>query len=160
VQKRTGRESPCTFKPDAPWMTEQAAGFLAHAKAQDLAAEVVLRDRDSKYTAAFDGALEAGGVTVTRVGYRSPNQNAYVERFVQTIERECLDKFIVFGREHLDHICREYVEYYHVERPHQALGNRPLSNTAEAAMRSTTGKVLARERLGGVLRHYYRSVAA
>jgi hypothetical protein len=49
--------------------------------------------------------------------YRSPNQNAYVERFVQTIEQECLDKFIVFGREHLDHVCREYVEHYHAERP-------------------------------------------
>ena len=74
------------------------------------------------------------------VGYRSPNQNAYVEWFVQAIERECVDKFIVFGREHLDHVCREYVEHYHVERPHQAKGNRPLTDiwatTAATGMRS------------------------
>jgi putative transposase len=157
VQTRRVWLSPWTFKPDAPWMTEQAEGFLVHAKTQGLAAGVVLRDRDSKYTTAFDGALEAGGVTVTRVGYRSPNQNAYVERFVQAIERECLDRFIVFGREHLDHVCREYVEYYHIERPHQGMGNRPL--TGSAAM-STVGEVLCGERLGGVLRHYHRAVAA
>jgi putative transposase len=158
VQTRRVFLSPCTFKPDAPWMTEQAEGFLAHAKTQGLAAGVVLRDRDSKYTAAFDSALAAGGVTVRPVGFRSPNQNAYIERFVQAIERECLDKFIVFGREHLDHVCREYVEYYHAERPHQAMGNRPLNGTA--AVTQPIGKVLCRERLGGVLRHYRRAIAA
>jgi hypothetical protein len=51
--------------------------------------------------------------------YRSPNQNAYIARFVQAIGRECLDKFIVFEQEHLDHVCREYVEHYHAERPHR-----------------------------------------
>src|SRR5258706_15799362 len=86
-----------------------------------------------------------GGATVKVVGFRSPNQNAYVERFVQAIERECLDKFIVFGREHLDHVCREYVEHYHVERPHQAMGNRPL--IGRPAAMPTVGKVVCRERL-------------
>jgi len=140
-------------------MTEQAAGFLAHAKAQDMAAGVVLRDHDCKYrAAAFDQTLEAGGTTVKVVGFRSPNQNAYVERFVQTIEQGCLDKFIVFGREHLDHVCREYVEHYHTERPHQAMENRPLTGTGAAP--PNTGEVVCRERLGGVLRHYHRAAAA
>jgi transposase InsO family protein len=89
--------------------------------------------------------------------YRSPNQNAYVERFVQTIEQECLDKFIVFGREHLDHVCREYVEHYHAERPHQAMENRPLTVTGAAP--PSTGEIICRERLGGVLRHYQRAAA-
>jgi putative transposase len=158
VQTRRVFLSPCTFKPDAPWMTEQAERFLAHAEAQHLEAGVVLRDHDCKYTvAAFDRTLEAGGATVKVVGFRSPNQNAYVERFVQAIEQECLDKFIVFGREHLDHVCREYVEHYHVERPHQALENRPLTGTG--AVPPNTGQVICRERLGGVLRHYHRAAA-
>ena len=97
-----------------------------------------------------------GGATVKVVGYRSPNQNAYVERFVQTIEQECLDKFIVFGREHLDHVCREYVEHYHIERPHQAMENRPLMETGAPV---NTGEVFCRERLGWVLRHYDRAAA-
>jgi putative transposase len=158
VQTRRVFLAPCTFKPDAAWMTEQAERFLAHAKTQGLAAEVVLRDRDSKYTDAFDSVLAASGVTVARVGFRSPNQNAYIERFVQAIERECLDKFIVFGREHLDHVCREYVKHYHAERPHQAMGNRPLNGTAAATL--TIGEVVCHERLGGVLRHYHRAAAA
>jgi transposase InsO family protein len=119
----------------------------------------VLRDHDCNYTAAaFDRTLEVGGAIVKAVGYRSPNQNAYIERFVQAIEPECLDKFIVFEQEHLDHVCSEYVEHYHTERPHQAMENQPLIETALAP--SKTGEVVCRERLGGVLRHYHRAVAA
>ena len=95
-------------KPDAAWMTTQAESFLARAKANELPTEVVLRDRDCKYTAGFDGALKVGEGEVKAVAYRSPNMNAYVERFVQAIEHECLDRFIVFGREHLNHVCGEY----------------------------------------------------
>jgi putative transposase len=98
------------------------------------------------------------GAAATLMGFRSPNQNAYVERFAQTTERECMDKFIVFSREHLDHVCREYVEHYHVERPHQAMENRPLTGTGSAP--PNTGEVICRERLGGVLRHYHRAAAA
>jgi putative transposase len=87
-------------------------------------------DRDSKYTAAaFDDQLEAAGVRVTKVGYRAPNMNAYVERFVQAIQQECLDQFIIFGAKHFDHVCKEYVEHYHTERPHQAMGKVPLITT-------------------------------
>jgi putative transposase len=140
-------------------MPTQAEGFLAHAKAQDLPVEVVLRDRDSKYTAlSFDNRLEAAGVRVAKVGFRAPNMNAYVERFVQAIQQECLDQFTIFGAGHFDHVCKEYVEHCHTERPHQAMGNAPLI-AASSSPPSTDGKVVCRERLGGVLRHYYREVA-
>jgi hypothetical protein len=73
IYSRRAWLSPCTFKPDAAWMKEQADAFLSHAKAQNLPVEIVLRDRDSKYTgAAFDDKLEAAGVRVTKVGYRAP----------------------------------------------------------------------------------------
>jgi len=52
--------------------------------------------------------------------------NAYAERFVQSIKQECLDHFVVFGTQHLDHLCKEYLEYYHAERPHQGLENELL----------------------------------
>jgi hypothetical protein len=85
--------------------------------------------------------------------------NAYAERFVQAIERDCLDKFIVFGPEHLDHVCGEHVAHYHAERPHQARGNTPLVGSAAASPSSPTGPVVCRERRGGVLRHYVRDAA-
>ena len=59
-----------------------------------------------------------------RLAIRAPNTNAYVERFIQTLQVECLDHFLVFGEKHLDYLVREYVEHYHTERPHQGLGNR------------------------------------
>lgn len=77
---------------------------------------------------------------------------------MQAVERACPDKFIVFGREHLDHVGREYVEHYHIERPHQPMENRPLTETPAAT--TTVGDVLCRARLGGVLRHYSRAAAA
>jgi putative transposase len=95
-------------------------------------------------------------VTVTR-GLPRPNMNAYVERFVQAIAQECLDLFIIFGTEHFDHVVAEYVQHYHTERPHQALGNAPL--VAPPSTRPTEGEVVCRERLGGVLRHYYWEAA-
>jgi len=76
---------------------------------------------------------------------------------VQVVKRECLDKFIAFGREHLDLLCQEYAEHYHAEQPRQAKGNLPLVRGATAD--ATTGEVMCRERLGGVLRHYARAAA-
>jgi hypothetical protein len=79
--------------------------------------------------------------------------NAFAERFVQAIQQECLDKFIAFRTEHMDHLISEYVE--HTERPHQAMGNAPLvGGPAEV---STAGEITCIERLGGVLRHYRRA---
>ena len=78
--------------------------------------------------------------------------NAYVERFIQSIQQECLDKFVVFGREHMDHLVSEYVEHYHHERPHQSKGNRPL--LSDTLVLGPEGEVVCREPLGGVLRHY------
>src|SRR4030095_538105 len=90
-----------------------------------------------------------------RVTYRAPNTNAY-ERFVQTIQQECPDKFIAFGPAHMDHLVREYVEHYHTERPHQGKGNAPLTGPPSSPVE---GEVVCRERLGGVLRHYFRVAA-
>ncbi len=82
--------------------------------------------------------------------------NAYIERFVQAIGQECLDKLIVFGREHFDHVMAEYVACYHTERSHKGRGNAPLM---AAGAQSTDGEVVSRERLGGLLRHHYREAA-
>jgi putative transposase len=138
--------SPCTFRPNTPWMVEQARALLDHAKEHGLPVGVVLRDRDNAYTEPFDVVLGAVGAQVKVLAYRSPNTNAYVERFVQAVQRECLDRFIAFGTEHLDHLLAEYVEHYHRERPHQGKGNEPL--TAARGPPTDEGEVLCRERLG------------
>ena len=70
--------------------------------------------------------------------------NAYIERFVQSIQQECLDKFIAFGREHFDVLIREYTSYYHHERPHQAMDNKPLISPTAAVL--TSGELQVSER--------------
>src|SRR6266487_2571174 len=122
-------------------MIQQAQAFLAHAKAQDLPLEIVLRDRDDKYRPSFDLAFKDAGVRVKPVGYRAPNMNAYVERFLQAIEQECLDQFIVFGTEHFDHLCKEYLEHYHTERLHQATKIRKSTPPSRCRARRALGRL-------------------
>jgi putative transposase len=149
-----------TFQTSNAWVAQQAQTFVAHAKSLGLPAGLVFRDRDKKFrTEEFDGELGRAGVKVVRLPFRAPNTNAYVERFVQSIEQECLDKFRIFDPEHLDHLIREYIEYYHTERPHQGKGNVPLTGSPAPAPESAEGEVFCRERLGGVLRHYFRVAA-
>ena len=74
--------------------------------------------------------------------------NACIKQFVQSIQHECLDKFIAFGREHFDTLISEYASYYHHERPHQAKDNKPLMSPTAAVL--TSGKLQVSERLGGV----------
>jgi putative transposase len=147
--------SPCTFHPTEAWVVRQAKAFAGHTRAIGLPARIVLRDNDQLYRPGFDAALAARGVEVRRLAIRSPNTNAYIERFVQSIKQECLDRFVLFGPEHMDHLIAEYVEHYHTERPHQGKGNAPLIDLPPPA----EGEVVCRERLGGVLRHYYRAAA-
>ena len=78
---------------------------------------------------------------------------------MQAIQQECLDKFIVFGREHLDHVASDYAEHYNTERPHQAMENLPLTERGDKVPDAATGEVVCTERLGGVLRHYFRFAA-
>jgi len=90
-----------------------------------------------------------------RLPPRSPNLNGYAERFVLSIKSECLDRMVMLGERHLRRAIWNYMEHYHVERCHQGLGNRPI----EGVPKTSDGVVLRRERLGGILSHYYRTAA-
>ena len=83
--------------------------------------------------------------------------NAFAERFVRTIKETCLDRMIFFGEDSLRRAINEFVEFYHHERNHQGLGNRLIEPQGEVA--AVAGSVQCRERLGGLLRYYYRQAA-
>ena len=87
---------------------------------------------------------------------RSPNLNAYAERFVLSAKSECLERIVPLGEKHLRAAVREFVDHYHEERPHQGLGNALLAPRAKVL---GTGPLKCRERLGGVLKFYYREAA-
>ena len=146
--------SPATSHPDAEWVAQQALNFTIEVEDMGLEATDLIHDCDTKFTKHFDSLLKAGGVRTHRKGPAQPNMNAYAERFVQTIQQECLDHFVILGEKHLNHIIGEYLVHYHEERPHQAVGNAPLVGVPLGK-----GEVVCRERLGGLLKHYYRKAA-
>jgi putative transposase len=151
--------SPCTPNPTVPWVEGQAKAFMQHAEQNELKVDLVTRDRDWNYRKTFDRALTDRGARVMMLAYRSPNLNAYVERFVQSIQQECLDHFLIFGEKHFDYLVREYVEHYHTERPHQGLGNQLVTGEPPPALLVSNNHIEYRTRIGGLLKHYHRVAA-
>ena len=98
--------------PNEAWDCDQAKAFARHAEKSGLDAEIVMHDRDTKFTAQFDAALEDAGLRVQKAAYRSPNTVAFVERFNQTLRQELLDHFIVFGERRLNHLVSVFIDFF------------------------------------------------
>jgi putative transposase len=151
-----------TANPDSAWVAQQARNATMQMAEWGSGATHLLIDNDPKFTDHFDAVLAAQDAEVKRVGPRAPNMNAYAERWVQSLRAECLDHFVVVGERHLHHLVTHYVEHYNLERPHQAKGNVPLPDADGDEPRILpfpSGEVRCRERLGGLLKHYYRAAA-
>jgi len=130
-------------------LTDAEDGFLKDKR-------ILIHDRDPLYTKKFRATLRAAGVRSLKIPKRSPNLNAYAERFCLSIKSECLDKMILFGETGVRHAIGQYMEHYHLERPHKVLGRRIVEpETSPPA----EGEVRCRERLGGLLKTYYREAA-
>ena len=131
-------------------LTDADSGFLHGAR-------YLIHDRDPLYTEAFRALLKRSGVKTVKLPARSPNLNAYAERFVRSVKSECLAKIIPLGERHLRKAVKDYTEHYHQERNHQGLDNEFIEKvTAGPKM---DGTVACRERLGGILNYYYRRAA-
>src|SRR5499427_10589699 len=111
----------------------------------------------TKYTQAFDALVKASGVEPVVLPPRSPNLNAYCERFVRSIKEEALERMVMLGERSLDQVIHTYLIHYHRERNHQGLDNRLIA--PERAIGGQTGHVVRRERLRGLLSYYYREAA-
>jgi len=145
-----------TPSPDEAWirqvgrnLTDPIDGFFRKKR-------FCLMDRDTKFTAAFRALLEDAGTEPVLLPARSPNLNAWIERFMRSIKSECLDRMIFFGEESLRRAVREYLAHYHVERNHQGLDNAIIE---PKGIGRGSGRVRCRERLGGMLRYYHRPAA-
>jgi len=111
-------------------------------------------DRDTKFTRSFRAILMSGRVEALALPARSPNLNAYAERWVRSVKEECLSKVILFGERSLRRALSHYVDHFHAERNHQGKGNVLLFPRANDRQRE--GPVRCRDRLGGLLRYYHR----
>ena len=143
-----------TRHPDQAWMQQMARnatgetwGFLN----QPLYA---LHDRDTKFCSVFRATLAAGGIKPIPLPARSPNLNAYAERWVRSAKEECLSKLILFGKASLRRALTDFIDHFYAERNHQGKGNVPLFPTEKVGQQKPRSRVRCRERLGGLLKYY------
>jgi putative transposase len=146
-----------TLHPNEQWMQQIARnvtmerwGFLGDCR-------YLLHDRDAKYTESFRAIMKAGGVEPVVLPARSPNLNAYSERWVRSVKEDCLSKLILFGERSLRRALQNYLAHYHEERNHQGKNNVLLFPRVGTGRRADP--VQCRERLGGLLSYYHREAA-
>jgi putative transposase len=143
--------------PDAAWVTQMARNLTDPVDGFLRGKRFLIHDRDPLYTRPFDAVLEAAGMESVRLPPRSPNLNAFAERFVGSIRSECLDRLILVGEPSLRRALEAFVDHYHRERNHQGLDNRLID--PGDLHQGAIGPVRCRERLGGLLRYYHREAA-
>jgi putative transposase len=148
-----------TQHPNERWMKQIARnvtmdewGFLGNCR-------YLIHDRDTKYCQSFRNIIESGDVKTLPLPARSPNLNAFSERWVKSVKDDCLSKLILFGETSLRRALREYLIHYHAERNHQGKDNVLLFPTAKKAMNRVDGSINCKERLGGLLKYYHREAA-
>src|SRR5580700_8264709 len=148
-----------TRHPDQEWMEQMARNVTMEDSGFLINRRYLLHDRDSKYCSSFDQVVEAGRVKTLVLPPRSPNLNAYAERWVRSVKEECLGKLILLSQGSLRRALRHYEAHYHEERNHQGKDNVLLFPLLTQAVRGEQEKVRCRERLGGLLKYYEREAA-
>jgi transposase InsO family protein len=143
--------------PDERWMEQIARNVTMEGCGALWDCRYLLHDRDAKYTQSFRAIIASGQIEPLVLPARSPNLNAYAERWVRSVKEECLSKVILFGERSLRRALKEYVEHYHAERNHQGKGNVLLFPRDRNVHRRRP--VQCYERLGGLLRYYHREAA-
>jgi len=159
LESRQVEVAGITPHPNEAWMKQIARnvtmdewGFLESRR-------YLIHDRDTKYCESFRDIIESCDVKTLPLPARSPNLNAFAERWVKSVKEEVLSKLILFGEASLRRALREYLVHYHVERNHQGKDNVLLFPTATKAENRVNGLVRCKERLGGLLKYYHQEAA-
>jgi putative transposase len=147
-----------TPHPNQAWMMQIARNVTMEEWGCLSPGQYLIHDRDGKYCPAFQQIIDTAGVKRVPLPPRSPNLNAYAERWVRSVKEECLARLILCGEASLRHALTQYVEHFHHERNHQGKGNMLLFPAVSQDL-ECTGPIQCRERLGGLLKYYAREAA-
>jgi putative transposase len=147
-----------TPHPNEAWMVQVARNVTMEAWGFLSPGQYLIHDRDGKYCPAFQQIVDTAGVTRVPLPPRSPNLNAYAERWVRSVKEECLSRLILFGEKALQHALTAYVTHYHHERNHQGKDNVLLFPSSGQGCESQD-PIPCCERLGGLLKYYEREAA-
>ena len=146
-----------TKHPNEDWMVQIARSATQETLGHLHPCRYVLHDRDTKFCATFRSTLADGGVKAIRLPAKSPNLNAFAERWVRSVKQECLSKLILFGESPLSRTLTEYLAHYHGERNHQGKDNKLLFPQSGAQPKKRGSPVACRQLLGGLLKYYQRA---
>ena len=146
----------CTANPSGVWAAQQARNLAWSLTERASPLRFLIHDRDTKLTDAFDEVFRSEGISIIRTPVRAPKANAFAERFVGTVRRECLDWMLIVGRRQLEHTLRIYVQHYNRHRPHRGLGLVPPQPRPDLGVVAPQrlDHVRRRDRLGGLVREY------
>jgi transposase InsO family protein len=142
-----------TASPTGARVAQQARNLLMGLDQRAAGLQFLLRDRDAKFTAVFDAVFTAEGIDVIKTPPQAPRANAFAERWVGTVRRECTDRMLIVGERHLAAVLGEYTSYYNGHRPHRSLGQQP-PNPAPHVVDLTAARVHRRPILGGLMNEY------
>jgi transposase InsO family protein len=142
-----------TVHPTGAWVTQQARNLLMDLGDRADRFRFLIRDRDSKFTAAFDAVFTGADIRIIRTPVRAPRANAIAERFIGTLRRECLDHVLITGPRHLDVVLREYLQHYNTHRPPRSLHHHPPAGCTPPQSGAAI-RPLRRDRLGGLIHEY------
>lgn len=143
-----------TAHPTSAWVTQQARNLLMDLGERTSQFRFLIRDRDTKFAAAFDAVFAADNVRILRTPVRAPKANAYAERWVGSLRRELLDRLLIFSQAQLEAALSEYVDHYNTHRPHRSLAQAAPLRALPDAPPDDNVRVLRRDRLGGLIREY------
>jgi hypothetical protein len=147
-----------TAHPTGEWVTQHARNLLMNLDDHADSFRFLIRDRDAKFTGAFDAVLTAAGIRTIRTPVQAPRANAIAERWISSARRECLDRMLITGERHLRLVLDEYTDHYNSHRPHRALQQGPPGGRPNPPAPGANVRVLRRDRLGGLI-HEYSQVA-
>ena len=142
-----------TAHPTGAWVTQQARNLLMDLGDRAEQFRFLIRDRDAKFTTAFDAVFPSADIRIIRTPVRAPRANAITERFIGTLRRECLDHLLITGRRHLATVLQEFIEHYNTHRPHRSLDQHPPAGRTPPPSGATI-QPLRRDRLGGLVHEY------
>jgi putative transposase len=142
----------CTANPDGRWAAQQARNLVMQLSDQE-PFRFLIHDRDTKFSHAFDEVFRSEGMRVIRTPIQAPNANAHAERWVRTIRADCLDRILILGRRHLEHVLHTYRRHYNDHRPHRALELLPPHGRDPTPLEATT-RLRRRDLLGGLIHEY------